>query len=456
MEERKLKEKLIKITWPIFIESILFSLLGGTDIFMLGRYSDNAVAAVGVANQLMFMVNLTFAIITAGTSILVSQYIGHNKEYKKGNENIIKVSIVSIVFNLIIGIIISILMVMGGTVLLKALNTADELLIYGNSYVSFVGGFVFIQALSMTFTAILRPHGLTKICMIVTFIMNIINITLNYILIFGNFNLPALGVKGAAISTTLSKIIGTIILGIVVYKKVLKDFKLSLFEKFPMEDFKNILIIGIPAAGEEISYSLSQLVVTGFINLISINSMATKSYIANIASFAYLFSASLAQGCSILVGQLVGEEETELAYKLCLKCLKKAMIVTTTVSFIFLLLGKHILGIFTSNEEIIALGFIVLFVDLILEPGRTINLVGITSLRATGDVKFPVCIGIFSMWIFGVGLAYILGIKLGFGLVGMWIAFAIDEWFRGILVYNRWKKRKWLGKSFVSKAKTVS
>lgn len=451
MTDNKIKSKLIQITWPIFIESILISLLGGVDIFMLGRYSDNAVAAVGVANQLMFMVNLMFSLITAGTSILVAQYIGYNKENGKNNDNIIRLSGVSIGFNFLIGIILSIIMIFLGTTLLKLLNTSDELLIYGKQYIEFVGGFIFIQAISMTFTAILRPHGLTKVCMFVTLLMNIINVFLNYVLIFGHFGFESLGVRGAAISTTLSKFIGLIILGIVLYRNVLERMRLNLFKPFPKEDLKNILKIGIPAAGEEISYNLSQLVVISFINLISINAMATKSYISNIASFAYLFSAALGQGASIVIGQLVGEEENDVAHKLCLACLKRAIIVTVSISFVFFVLGKNILHMFTSNSEIITLGAIVLAIDLILEPGRTVNIVGINSLRAAGDVKFPVYIGIFSMWTFGVGLSYLLGIKLGLGLVGMWIGFTVDEWFRAILVYNRWNKKKWIGKSFVHK-----
>lgn len=451
MIDKKIKSKLIQITWPIFIESILISLLGGVDIFMLGRYSDNAVAAVGVANQLMFMVNLMFSLITAGTSILVAQYIGYNKENGKNNDNIIRLSGVSIGFNFLIGIILSIIMIFLGTTLLKLLNTSDELLIYGKQYIEFVGGFIFIQAISMTFTAILRPHGLTKVCMFVTLLMNIINVFLNYVLIFGHFGFESLGVRGAAISTTLSKFIGLIILGIVLYRNVLERMRLNLFKPFPKEDLKNILKIGIPAAGEEISYNLSQLVVISFINLISINAMATKSYISNIASFAYLFSAALGQGASIVIGQLVGEEENDVAHKLCLACLKRAIIVTVSISFVFFVLGKNILHMFTSNSEIITLGAIVLAIDLILEPGRTVNIVGINSLRAAGDVKFPVYIGIFSMWTFGVGLSYLLGIKLGLGLVGMWIGFTVDEWFRAILVYNRWNKKKWIGKSFVHK-----
>lgn len=442
---KELQKKLWGITWPIFVETLLFSLLGSVDTFMLGKYNDNAVAAVGISNQLISMLTLMFGIITVGTSILVSQYLGAKSDEK----DILRLCSVAIGVNAILGIILSGVMGLFGTVFLNMLNTPQELMGLANQYIKIVGGFIFIQAIAMTFTAILRAHGLTKICMRVTLIMNIIHIVINYSLIFGKFGAPQLGVEGAAISTTLSKFLGFMILGITLYKVRFKNFKFSILTPFPKVHLRNILTIGVPSAGEQISYNLSQLVITSFINMISINSMTTKGYISNIVCFSFIFSVAIGQGNSILIGRLVGKGDNDSAYALCLSCLKKAMIVTITMSSIFVISGGTLLRLFTNNSEVITLGVSILLVDLILEPGRTINLVGINALRAAGDVKFPVCIGIFSMWTFGVGIAYFIGIKLGFGLVGVWIAFALDEWFRAILVLRRWKKKQWQGKAFV-------
>ncbi|MDI9216906.1 MULTISPECIES: MATE family efflux transporter [Clostridium] len=444
--EGRLKRDLKSITWPLFIESALFSLLGSVDTIMLGRYSDNAVAAVGVSNQIIWMLNLMFGIITAGTSILIAQYLGAKSEQK----TIIQVAGISIGVNTIIGVIISLLMFFCGTGMMKLLNSPPELINLGNQYLKIVGGFIFIQAITMTFTAILRAHSLTKICMNATIIMNIVNVILNYILIFGKLGFPSMGVAGAALATTLSKVVGLIILGKSTYDLLLNKFRISMFMPFPKAHLINILKIGVPSAAEQISYNLSQLVITSFINLIGVSSMAAKSYVGTIVCFSYIFALAVGQGGSILIGNLVGNKEDNKAYKLCIYTIKKAVIVSIVMSILIAISGKGILGFLTNSQDILSIAVIVFIIEIVLEPGRCINIVGINGLRATGDVRFPVYIGIFSMWTFGVGLAYLLGIKLNLGLAGVWIAFAVDEWFRGILVLIRWKTGKWKGKGFVN------
>ncbi|MGL6175174.1 MAG: MATE family efflux transporter, partial [Cellulosilyticaceae bacterium] len=108
-----------------------------------------------------------------------------------------------------------------------------------------------------------------------------------------------------------------------------------------------------------------------------------------------------------------------------------------------------IFGIFTDNPEIIALGKQIMLIDIALEFGRSVNLVVIRGLQAAGDIKFPVVLGIGSMWGVAALLSYVLGISLGWGLIGVWIAMALDECLRAIVVYTRWKKGSWRGKALV-------
>lgn len=447
------EESLFKITWPIFVESVLFMLLGSIDIFMLGKFSDNAVASVGIVNQIISMFNLIFGVITTGTMIICAQYIGANNR----KEDIIRLTGVSLMVNTVIGILVSLIMVVFDDLLLKMMNVAPELTGLSSDYIKIVGGFLFVQAISMTFTSIIRSHGFTKVCMYVTLGMNIFNVLFNYSLIFGNFVFPQLGVRGAAISTVISKLLGTIILGYYMFKVVVKDFSLKYFAKFPIEQFKKIISLGIPSAGEQISYNAAKLVGTVILTYISIEAITANSYVNNIIMFIYIFSVAIGQGTAILVGRLVGKGDNEGAYKLCMSSFKKALVVSISMAILIGILGRSILSFFTNNEEVISLGAAVLFVVIFLEPGRVFNIVIINSLRAAGDVKFPVYIGICSMWTIAVGLAYILSIPLGLGLVGMWIALALDEWVRGVIMYFRWKSKKWEHKSIlVDKEEVVS
>ncbi len=439
------EKKLFSITWPIFVEMLLFMLLGSIDIFMLGRYSDNSVAAVGIVNQIMGMMNLIFGVITTGTMIIYAQYIGA----KKSEKDIIRLSGASIGLNVVIGVVVSLGLIVFRNAVLDFMNVAPELRGYSTDYLNIVGGFMFVQAIVSTFTAILRSHGATKICMYVTAGMNIFNVISNYILIFGNFGAPQLGVAGAAISTVVSKCLATVILGVYLFKHVLNNFKVKYFKKFPWDEVKKIISLGAPAAGEQISYHCAKMVGTIILTYISIDALTTNNYVNNVVMFVMLFAIATGQGTSIIVGRLIGQGENERAYKLCMTSLKKAFVVSTIMGILIASCGKFIFGLFTSNAEIIALGCSVLLVDVILEPGRVFNVVIINSLRAAGDVKFPVYIGICSMWFFGVGVAYVLSIPMEMGLVGMWIGLALDEWIRGIIMYSRWKSKKWIGKSVV-------
>lgn len=433
------------ITWPIFIETMLFMMLGTVDTFMLSHYSDNAVAAVGVSNQILSMVNIMFGIITGGTAIIVAQYLG------AGNKKMAsKATAVAIVFNLTFGLILSLSMAFAGKKILALMNIRPELMDYAVQFLGIVGGFMFIQAVMMTITAVVRSHGYTRISMFVTLGMNAINLIGDYCAIFGPFGLPVLGVKGVAISTTFSKLVGLMVMIVILKKVVDRKFTFKCLKPFPTEILSNLLKIGIPTAGEQLSYNLSQLVITYFINMLSNEALTTKSYVQNIVMFAFLFSVAVAQGTQIVVGHLVGRGEKEHAYKQCIKSLKLSVVVSLSISILFAVLGGKLISIFTANSSIIAIGAAVLIVDMILEPGRSFNLVIISSLTASGDVKFPVYMGIVSMWGVSVVFSYIFGIVMGFGLVGMWVAFAMDEWLRGIIMYFRWKGRKWQSMSLVN------
>lgn len=107
--------------------------------------------------------------------------------------------------------------------------------------------------------------------------------------------------------------------------------------------------------------------------------------------------------------------------------------------------------IFTENREIIELSVGIFFWMIVLEVGRVFNIVIINALHAAGDIKFPMVMGILFVYLVAVPFSYIFGIKLGWGLVGIWLANAADEWIRGIAMFFRWKSRKWQDKSFVEK-----
>ncbi|WP_102261812.1 MATE family efflux transporter [Mesobacillus jeotgali] len=447
MKNKTAKLSLFAITWPLFIEILLYMLMGNADTLMLSQYSDNSVAAVGVSNQILSMVIVMFGFIATGTAILVAQNLG-----AKMDDDAREVSAVSIGANLVFGMILSAAVFIFSEQLLRLMDLPPELFDEANSYLRIVGGFSFIQSLIMTVSSIIRSYGFTRDIMYVTIGMNVLNVIGNYLFIFGPFGFPVLGVEGVAISTTVSRILGLLAAIYVMTKRVPGSLPISMLFSFPKKHLKNLLNIGIPSAGEHLSYNGSQMVITYFIATLGTQALTAKVYTQNLMMFIFLFSIAISQGTQILIGHMVGAKEIENAYKRALKSLKLAIIISIAAALIVSFLSKDLLGIFTDNMSIIELGTTLILLTIILEPGRSFNLVLISSLRAAGDVKFPVYMGILSMWGVSVTLSYFLGIYLGMGLVGIWIAFIADEWLRGLLMLWRWKSRVWVKKSFVPDA----
>ncbi|WP_170006690.1 MATE family efflux transporter [Bacillus fonticola] len=440
------KMTLFALTWPIFIEVMLYMLMGNADTLMLSLYSDNSVAAVGVSNQIVSLIIVMFGFVATGTTILIAQNLG-----AKNEQTAKEIAVVSLGANLIFGLILSVLMLVFTNGILGMMGLPDGLYLEADAYLRIVGGFAFVQALIMTVGAILRSYGYTKDAMYITIGMNILNVIGNYFAIFGPFGFPVLGVEGVAFSTTISRAIGVVVAVVVLMKRMPTPLPWAFLFRLPKEHLQNLLKIGIPSAGENLAYNGSQVVITRFISEMGTLALTTKVYTQNLMMFIFLFAIAIAQGTQILIGHKIGAGQMEEAYKRCLRSLKIAIAVSLGMALLFSIFSKSLLGIFTDNPEIIALGTVLIWLTVILEPGRSFNLIVINALRAAGDVRFPVYMGILSMWGVSVTLSYVLGIVFGLGLVGIWIAFIADEWLRGILMLLRWRSRVWMSKVFVKK-----
>ncbi|WEG16018.1 MATE family efflux transporter [Alkalihalophilus pseudofirmus] len=440
---------LFALTWPIFIEILLHMLMGNADTLMLSQYSDDAVAAVGVSNQLLMVIIVMFGFIATGTSVLVAQHLGANQDEDAG-----RVATVSIIGNFIFGLFLSLLLFAAGPAILLMMGLPEELLKEATLYLQIVGGFSFIQSVLMTIGAVLRSHQFTKDVMYITIGMNILNVIGNYLFIFGPFGIPVLGVTGVAISTTISRTLGLIVIAFVLFYRLKGRLPFSFMRRsFPSYELKSLLKIGIPSAGEHLSYNGSQLVITFFIVMMGTEALTTKVYTQNIMMFILLFAIAIGQGTQIIIGHQVGAKKLDEAYERCIRSLKIAIAVSTSMAVIVYFSSRPLLSIFTNNEQIITAGATLLLLTIILEPGRAFNLVVINCLRAAGDVKFPVYLGILSMWGVSIPVAYFFGVHMGLGLVGVWIGFIADEWLRGLLMLWRWRQGHWREMSFVRHSK---
>ena len=439
------KLRLFNLAWPIFIETALFMLLGFVDVFVLSRYDDLAASAVNTANQAVSIVTIVFTVISGASAVLISQYLGAQKK-----ENASRIAAISIIFNLVAGVIISALLVLFSKPVLEFIGAEGKLLDFASEYLMIVGGFLFLQAVLASMSVVIRNHGLTQISMYVTVSMNIINTVLDIVFVLGLFGAPKMGVMGVAVATTFSRIVGTIVLGVVLFTKVenIKIFKL--LKPFPWDDIKNIFKIGVPSALESFLYNLSQLVITSMVLVyLTSSELIARTYVQNITMFFYIFAVAIGQAAQIITGHLVGAGEMDNAYKSGMRAYKISMLITMVACTIGVILRKPLMDIFTDDKTVIILGAGILIIDWVLELGRTTNIVVIACLRGAGDVYFPTICAIFSMWLVSVLGAYIFAVVLDMGIYGLWVALAMDEVLRGILMVWRFKGGKWRTKAIV-------
>lgn len=438
---------LVTLAVPIFMENFLRMMLNNVNVLMLSRYSDKAVAAVGVSNQFINLLLMIYGTLAFGTAVIIAQNLGAGNK-----ETAAKTANVSITVNLALGLVLSLGVAIFAKSILRVMNLPDELMKFALPYLTIVSAASFCQALISAMSAIARNYGHTKISMFVVLGMNIINITGNCIVVFRPFGLPDFGVYGIAASTVISQIIAVVVMFSILFVKGSVGLHFSIPRPFPFDTMKKIFKIGVPGGGDAFFFTAALIVSTYFVAKLGTNSLTAMAYLQNLIAFIQVLGFSIGQATQIMVGHMIGAGEETKAYKLVYKSLWKAMGFNYMVAIFEFIFCRQLAGIFTDNQAIIDIVAAVFVVDLFLEPGRAFNLVIGNSLRGTGDVKWPVIASILSLWIISVPLGYILGVYFKLGLPGIYMAFAADEWVRGQLMHLRWRSRAWVNMRVVTPA----
>lgn len=275
--------------------------------------------------------------------------------------------------------------------------------------------------------------------------MNAINALLNYLVIFRPVEFPLHGVTGIACSYIISESCAAVVMLVLLIKIPLGlDFRHKSLQSLRM--IKKVLRIGIPGGISSLSYSVSQVVTTSIIALVGVTAVSAKIYVSTIVFYVYVLGLSLGLTTSLMTSWLVGAGNYEQAYRLNLQNLKITVTLNAVLSTLLALFGYSLLKLFTDDPQILSMGHTILFIDIFVEIFRGFNHIEENSLRGAGDVVFPMVVSMISCWIMSVFISYLLGVHFGFGLIGCWIAFGMDEAFRGINYFRRWKSRKWMQK----------
>ncbi|MCR5503748.1 MAG: MATE family efflux transporter [Lachnospiraceae bacterium] len=291
--------------------------------------------------------------------------------------------------------------------------------------------------------------------MYVTFAINIINIGGNYLFLYGPLKYLNMGVAGVAISTVAARFLALIVLIGFFYAMKIGKLSLRLLRPFPGKLLLKMVKIGLPTAGEHLTYNLYQTTLLSFVNGMGNDAVNARAYCNSLISFAMIFSNASALATQIITGHLVGAGKSEEAYRRVFRTLRTSMPITLALALANAVFCRYTLRLFTANEHIIALGQMILIVDVFVEMGRCLNMTFVSSLKAAGAYIFPLLMGILCNWGLGLTTGYTAGVLLGFGVAGIFAGTAADECIRGLLVMFYWYKKKWLGKSVVDRNDTV-
>jgi len=434
-----------QLTWPLFFENMLRSLLGNVNTIMLSRLSNQAVSAVGVSTQIVNLSTTLFSVISTGTAILASQHLGAGNEKEASDA-----SVTALLLNAVLGLTAGIIMVAFAPIFLRLMNLPEELMPYALPYLRIVGSAAFVHALSSTVSALIRTYGYTRFSLYISLLVNVLNVIGGYLVIFQPFGLPSFGVTGIACSRVACEAAGLTISFVFLIRHLNRNEDSFLpARKTLLADTRKILGVGAPAAMEGMSYSLTQTLITSNIAMLGTLALTTRIYVNNIVFYVYILSVSMASATEILAGRYAGSDERDAADRLCMRNVKIALLSNTSLSLVFMLLRFPLLRLYTSDPEILKVGGMIMLLDIFIESARALNHIIPSALRGTGDVQYPVIIIVSSMWLINLPLCWFVCSFTSFGLAGVWITMGIEEWFRGLMMLRRWKSGKWRTKQLI-------
>lgn len=427
-----------KLILPLIIEQILIMAVGVADTVMVSYAGEVAISGVGLVDMFNNLIITVLAAIDAGGAIIVSHYIG-NKDRKNAN----KASSQLLTITIVIATVIMLGCLVFHRILLSTFFGAIEMDVMKAATTYFL-----ISAISFPFlgvynsaAALYRSMEKTRTTMYVSILMNIINVVGNYI---GVFILHA-GVAGVAVPTLISRIVAAIIMfalslnsSNLVYVKIKNVFAWN------QEMISRILKIAVPNGIENGLFTLGRVLVTSIVALFGTSQIAANSVAGSIDQIAVVVVNAINLGIVVVVGQCIGANDYEQAKYYIKKLMKISYIVTGIIGSAVILLLPWILNLYSLSSEARNLTFILVIMHNIMATAlHPTAFVLPNGLRAAGDVKFSMVVGIVSMILFRLGAAVLFGIIFNLGIIGVWIAMGSDWLCRSVCFVIRFIKGKW-------------
>ncbi len=427
---------------PMIIEQFLAILVGMSDSIMVATVGEHAVSGVSLVDNIFVLLIYLFAALATGGAVVMGQYLGQNK-HEKANRAVNQL----ILFTALFAICIMIGLYLARNLILHRVFGAIEANVMeaSKTYLLIVSASIPFIALYNAGAAVFRTMGNSKVPMYLSMMMNAINVGGNAILIFGF----GMGVAGAATSTLVSRVVSAVA---IIFLLCSPEHLLHLERPFSFKlDFgmlKKIAYIGIPNGLENGMFQLGKIMVLSMITGFGTAAIAANAVSNIIATFQVLPGMSVGMAVITVCSRCVGAGDYEAARYYTRKILKLVHILIIVFSVTTLVALPGIMYLYNLSDAAMTFTKQIIWYHgiccmLIWPEAFTLP----NTLRAASDVKFCMILSIISMWVFRIAFSYIIGVRMGMGVLGVWIAMTIDWAVRAVLFIIRYRGKRWQHKS---------
>jgi Na+-driven multidrug efflux pump len=461
----------LHIAWPLWLELLLGMAVGIAGTALAARLSDASGAAFALAHHVFGALFLVFRIVGAGVGVVVTQALGAGRRDAAD-----AVSRAALGASTWVGLGCALVATVGGPALLRAMQAPADVLPLAAPLLLALAPAMLLDAWNTSLGAVLRAHLRVRDTLAVVVAMQCVHLALMGPLMLGlqlpawagGATLPALGLPGYAVAVLVARALGFALylwlwrqrlgLGLSFGMGFRMGFRMRQgaaagtrlhaadFWRLPRAPLLAVARIGLPAAAENIAYRLAFMVSVAVVAGLGAQALATHAYAQQIIMVVLLGGLATGLSVEVLVGHLIGAGHFKQAHSLVKSALLRGLALSVVVATAAALAGPWLMRLFTADPHITQAAVTLLWLTVLLEPGRTFNLVVINALRAAGDARYPVQVGAASMVVVLAGGSWLLGSDagLGWGLPGVWLAYAADEWLRGLLMWRRWQRLRWV------------
>ncbi|XDD50631.1 MATE family efflux transporter [Leptospira sp. WS92.C1] len=433
-----LNTMILKLAVPVVFGMLSQTVVWITDTMMVGQLGKNSIAAIGIGGIAHFTVLAFLMGFCMGIQVIVSRRFG-----EKNDSEIGKIGITTLYLSLFFGVFLSI----GGAAisgsLMKYLNKDAVVLGLSSDYLyyRFLGTiFFFLLFATRAFTDGL---GITTAGLASMIITCFANIFLNWILIYGNLGFEAMGVKGAAIASSLAGGAGLIAFPYYFYKKNLGKYFSGIRWGFSFSHFKEILQASTAPALAELLNNISFMIFIEFATIVGTTALAVTNMLFSTLSLSFLPGYAFGVAATTILGQSLGAGKAKLAYHGAFRSGFFAACVMGSMGLAFILFGKTMLSVYTTDKELIQEGYIPLVILGIVQIADAYHMVIACALRGAGLQGFVFRVYTTVSYLVFLPTAYFLGIYMGLGSAGLWSGIVAWVFVLAVTFIFRFRKRDW-------------